>query len=1417
MMNPRLLATCLAILLVAGAAWAANTPPPGLPGQFITNGGNNQWGVASTTSGTAAAQMRGIPTSVYGGYIAYGDVNAEGAQGATLPQQAYPNLIASHSSLGLQVNYQNNFASFDCDIANLNIFGGGSAPPYSPNTEVNPLVTWLPSVNGPTFGAGNYANGLADSSRCWLAGLTYLSIPQQYKTNAQQFSTTGSWGNFSSYGGAMGITTTQNAASATTTITTYGGPVYLSYELRAVSTGTASGGVFSYSLGGTITGTATSAGNSSWTFACGSLCPTSQAPAAIRIPATGSLPAGTYGLSLNVTSSSSANNPVTILGASTPPGKSYLSGNPTVFFGGQLFEQNNAQSAAVAAYNAQEMAIANGLFSSGLSVNFVNVQNYINATTDMANTLNPNASGQFKITQAFEGAVQMAPNVTGMVDPRAFGAECNTINGLGSLSAATVTGSPNITVNGLNLVNAPDPLGNVNQTIVLGGAPEAAPTSTILSVNSNTTATISANAENTNNGAFLQIGHNDTANFQKAMAAAQTSQLGVYVPPHCMVAGLNKQDFVTLHGQSMATQLNPYNVPGVQPILNIASNFYADDPLYGINIGGATAFGLDGFEISGVAFPQGCMPPGPLNPGGLNCTFGVGQVGSLVGTTGSTSSDGEPISLSNMTLIHAPICLGPALGLTSVGHMFGRSFNSSYQGCQIGLYGPGLSDWKSDGDDMSDWAANFYLGPAGYASFPPVSSYFTNLRSEDHPPGVLDGAQQIQFNTSQHQFNGNPAEVIIWNSGNISFTSGFFQSQTSGVGAPSVEICGSNAITFDNVTWLDASVMLDATMTGCTKSSNVSINGGNSASVNGIANWGSVGAPDNFTVDMVQWPFTHTGDSSFYVNPTTGQAGIHMATSTPTAGTALDLLNNTTTANSSLGLPKGTTGNRPTSPTAGMIRYNSSINQVESYNGTWTTLGFLNNYVGGYQILNDTTTPNTVIDIDPGIAAADNNSQMIALNGLITKTTATWSAGSGGGLVDTTSVAPSTYYNTFAIGGVGVASDILGSTSGVSPAVPAAYSAKARIGCGVKTDGSSHLLTLLQLGQDNCVWGVPTSDYNQALPASTTNVLVTLNVPVGVRVKPKCTYSISGTGGAVLMYSPDSTPAATTTTQPFAASPGYSFLASSTTGGPANAACPDVITNTSGQVGLNLALTSTSTVGIITQGWEELHQPPPAPLQFDTVINTSVGLTTTTTTAIVNISTSYANEPIVIVLKTTQAGSLAWTLTGSSLTWTNRKNINMGACFGVCMSEWYALAPTPLTSETLTISASGIGAFGNYANIQGASFTGANPSAIFDTATGIPTSNTSGSNGALKTTTTTTTANDLILTWAAGFPPSSSCNAATPPNYVSLGSTGGGTALYSAYTNASGTLLGATTTWTFSGNCSNSNAILTDAIQPLGK
>lgn len=378
---------------------------------------------------------------------------------------------------------------------------------------------------------------------------------------------------------------------------------------------------------------------------------------------------------------------------------------------------------------------------------------------------------------------------------------------------------------------------------------------------------------------------------------------------------------------------------------------------------------------------------------------------------------------------------------------------------------------------------------------------------------------------------------------------------------------------------------LFSTSTGATLSNMVvSVNGGNTkggfwGTITGLFNWAN-GTPATYKQNTVGWPIIDATQSALSVTST---GGVGIGTSAARAGTALDLGLTT----SSMILPSGTTAQQPTG-ISGMMRYNTTLSAVMAYyGGVWNSLGSNPplNYITGLALANDGTLPNTVIDIGVGQATSSDGSTMMTIALPYTKTTGSWTVGSGNGCLDTGAVANSTWYTVREIERTDTAVvDFLCTAGSAGPVIPTNYS-KVRVIGFFKTDGSAHIIPFVQVGND-VQWVAPTFSVNTSLSDTSTH-LVTLDVPPGVKVAPRCSYSITGNGNATLMFSPDTTPLSATITSPFAASPGYSFLASSTTGGPANSECPYVTTNTASQVVLENALSTTSTVAIITRGWKQ--------------------------------------------------------------------------------------------------------------------------------------------------------------------------------------------------------------------------------------
>lgn len=381
----------------------------------------------------------GNPT--YSQYVAYGD-EVTNEPGATATDQ-YAYLISQdlNASLTYQTHY---YGKFTCDVVDQKIF-----PNSRPTETNNPLVSWLPEAASPSFGAPgtNPANAahLAISNSCRMAGLTWMTIPANYKVLGQSASCvkTGTWANSALYGGTIGTVSNTNGDSVTCTITTTGAPIYLWYGLKEND-----GGTFTYRLNGGATTSVDTDANNQFSFPVTS----KTSVGAVRLP----VAAGTHTVTIAVTSATNASNTVTVHGVGTAPKKNFLGGNPAVYMGGQIKRINDVLPVATADYNTAIKNQAEQLRIDGLNVNFADVRKYINPTTDMtggANDYTPNATGKQKLRDAFEGVMQFTPNTKGKpIDPRDFGAACNTKQFMNTYSSPdnavnATLGSPWITIN----------------------------------------------------------------------------------------------------------------------------------------------------------------------------------------------------------------------------------------------------------------------------------------------------------------------------------------------------------------------------------------------------------------------------------------------------------------------------------------------------------------------------------------------------------------------------------------------------------------------------------------------------------------------------------------------------------------------------------------------------------------------------------------------------------------------------------------------------------------------------------------------------------------------------------------------------------------------------------------------------------
>lgn len=154
-----------------------------------------------------------------------------------------------------------------------------------------------------------------------------------------------------------------------------------------------------------------------------------------------------------------------------------------------------------------------------------------------------------------------------------------------------------------------------------------------------------------------------------------------------------------------------------------------------------------------------------------------------------------------------------------------------------------------------------------------------------------------------------------------------------------------------------------------------------------------------------------------------------------------------------------------------------------------------------------------VFGIASGEAADSTGVDLMALGSAYTKSTGSWSLGSGGNALDTGAIANSTWYHVFLIKrpDTGVV-DVLFSLSATAPTMPTNYTLFRRIG-SMKTDGSSLWTKFLQIG-DEFIWDVPVLDANGS-GLSSTSTLFTMSTPLGISVLGRFRFEITTTSGTM--------------------------------------------------------------------------------------------------------------------------------------------------------------------------------------------------------------------------------------------------------------------------------------------------------------
>lgn len=298
----------------------------------------------------------------------------------------------------------------------------------------------------------------------------------------------------------------------------------------------------------------------------------------------------------------------------------------------------------------------------------------------------------------------------------------------------------------------------------------------------------------------------------------------------------------------------------------------------------------------------------------------------------------------------------------------------------------------------------------------------------------------------------------------------------------------------------------------------------------------------------------------------------------------------------------GVLGSRPAAGTSGRYYFATDANGGTLYvdtGSTWQqiaaslTQAAQPNVLVGLTLSNDGGSPNTTLDIAAGATSSDDatlgNRVQMTLSSAMTGTTGgTWVVGSGQPKLDAGAVAASTWYHVHVIERTDTqVVDVLFSKEAVSPALPASYTKKRRIG-SFKTNASSQIIAFIQQG-DYFRLSATVLDWsftNLGTSASTAT-LASCCSGVNVQWVGSVLLHINAVPSTVLvsdLAASDEAPTAVAAAAP--AAPGYTTYSASTGVAQLGGSMPPVRTNTAGQVRVRLSASDANTIlGLVTWGW----------------------------------------------------------------------------------------------------------------------------------------------------------------------------------------------------------------------------------------
>jgi hypothetical protein len=298
------------------------------------------------------------------------------------------------------------------------------------------------------------------------------------------------------------------------------------------------------------------------------------------------------------------------------------------------------------------------------------------------------------------------------------------------------------------------------------------------------------------------------------------------------------------------------------------------------------------------------------------------------------------------------------------------------------------------------------------------------------------------------------------------------------------------------------------------------------------------------------------------------------------------------TSTSHMGLPSGTTAQRPGSPAAANFRYNSSLSVPEYYTGSaWAQINKLpRGHIDGCILSNNGSDATNDIDIAAGVCRDSTNTVDMTVAAMTKRLDANWAAGTGNGLRNSAAAITDTTYHVYSATKADGTQDFYAHTSATVATVLTALQAESggtdylylrRIGSIVRESGA--IVAFTQRG-DYFERVTVVEDVSATNPG-TTSVTRTLSVPLGIVVEADLMLSIAGSSssGFALL----SALTATDFTGVAGKAQAYTNGGGSVVPGVGVAL---VFTNTSGQIRSNVSGSdANTTLKIVLRGWRDFR------------------------------------------------------------------------------------------------------------------------------------------------------------------------------------------------------------------------------------